>query len=137
MVRHALALAKAQELAQRQAVGTAPFQPTLAVDALKVTDQQHAEVASRRQRWATTARRILLRTLPLHEPVEVGGDQHRLQLVVEDVSGRARHLTGSPEAVAHLRFPQNVACGFPAPTLFGSWVTALQAPAAPGRGGAG
>jgi len=23
--------------------------------------------------------------------------------------------TGSPEAVAHLRFPQNVACGFPAP----------------------
>ena len=22
--------------------------------------------------------------------------------------------TGSPEAVAHLRFPQNVACGFPA-----------------------
>ena len=23
--------------------------------------------------------------------------------------------TGSPEAVARLRFPQNVACGFPAP----------------------
>ena len=47
-----------------------------------------------------------------------------------------RNITGSPEAVARPRFPQNVACGFPAPTLFGSWFTALQAPAAPGRGGA-
>jgi len=44
--------------------------------------------------------------------------------------------TGSPEAVTRLRFPQNVACGFPAPTLFGSWFTALPAPAAPGRGDA-
>src|SRR4029077_19138945 len=37
-----------------------------------------------------------------------------------------RHGTGSPEAVARPRFPQNVACGFPAPTLFGSCFTALQ-----------
>src|ERR1700726_1400963 len=32
--------------------------------------------------------------------------------------GRDTHYwapTGSPEAVARLRFPQNVACGFPAP----------------------
>ena len=36
------------------------------------------------------------------------------------------HLTGSPEAVTRSRFPQNVACGFPAPTLFGSWFTALE-----------
>jgi hypothetical protein len=53
---------------------------------------------------------------------------------------RAGHLhsgtTGSPEAVARPRFPQNVACGFPAPTLFGSWFTALPAPAAPDRGDA-
>src|SRR6478672_9783758 len=34
--------------------------------------------------------------------------------------------TGSPEAVARPRFPQNVACGFPAPTLFGSCFTALR-----------
>ena len=47
-----------------------------------------------------------------------------------------KQTTGSPEAVARPRFPQNVACGFPAPTLFGSCFTALQAPAAPGRGGA-
>ena len=32
--------------------------------------------------------------------------------------------TESPEAVARPRFPQNVACGFPAPTLFGSCFTA-------------
>ena len=44
--------------------------------------------------------------------------------------------TGSPEAVTRPRFPQNVACGFPAPTLFGSWFTALRAPAAPSMGGA-
>ncbi|MGY2844655.1 hypothetical protein ACVIWU_005475 [Bradyrhizobium sp. USDA 4509] len=44
--------------------------------------------------------------------------------------------TGSPEAVARPRFPQNVACGFPAPTLFDSWFTALQALAAPDKGGA-
>src|SRR4029077_15243682 len=44
--------------------------------------------------------------------------------------------TGSPEAVTRPRFPQNVACGFPAPTLFGSWFTALRAPAAPNMGGA-
>ena len=35
-------------------------------------------------------------------------------------------FTGSPEAVARPRFPQNVACGFPAPTLFGSCFTALR-----------
>ena len=30
-------------------------------------------------------------------------------------SGSVSSPTGSPEAVARLRFPQNVACGFPAP----------------------
>src|SRR6478609_8509225 len=35
MIRHSLALAKAQEFAQRQAVRATPFQPTLAVDALQ------------------------------------------------------------------------------------------------------
>ncbi|WP_456777431.1 helix-turn-helix domain-containing protein [Bradyrhizobium sp. USDA 3315] len=44
--------------------------------------------------------------------------------------------TESPEAVARPRFPQNVACGFPAPTLFDSWFTAPQAPAAPDKEGA-
>jgi hypothetical protein len=35
MIRHSLALAKAQELAQRQAVRASPFQPALAVDTFR------------------------------------------------------------------------------------------------------
>src|SRR5947209_10017828 len=72
--------------------GAAPFQTTLAVDAFEIADQQHAEVATRRQRWAAVPRRVLRRTLHLHEPVEVGRDQHRLQLVVESVTRRAWQL---------------------------------------------
>src|SRR6478735_7027692 len=83
MIRHSLALAKAQEFAQRQAVRATPFQPTLAVDAFKVADQQHTEVASRRQRWTAEARCIVQATLRLHEPIETCRDQNRLQLVVE------------------------------------------------------
>src|SRR3954468_20080556 len=70
MIRHSLALAKAQEFAQRQAVRATPFQPTLAVDAFKVADQQHTEVASRRQRWTAEARGIVQGTLRLDEPIE-------------------------------------------------------------------
>src|ERR1700719_1308270 len=92
MIRHSLALTKAQELAHRQAVRASPFQPTLAVNAFEVADQQHTEVASRRQRWTAKARRILHGTLRLHEPIETGRDQNPLQLVVEGVAGRAWHL---------------------------------------------
>src|SRR5499427_9787053 len=92
MIRHSLALAKAQEVAQRQAVPTTPFQSTLAVDAFEVADQQHAEVASRRQRWTAKARRIVHSTLRFDEPIETCRDQNRLQLVVKGVTGRARHL---------------------------------------------
>jgi hypothetical protein len=83
MVRHPLALAQAEELAQRQAVGAAPFQPALAVDAFEVADQQHAEVAPRRQRWPSTPLRVVRRAQPLHEAVEPGCDKFRLQPVVE------------------------------------------------------
>ena len=58
MVRHALALAEAQKFTQRQAVGAAPFQPALTVDAFEVAHQQHPEIAPRRQRRPTTARCI-------------------------------------------------------------------------------
>jgi hypothetical protein len=40
-------------------------------------------------------------------------------------------VTGSPEAIARLRFPQNVACGFPAPrssTVGSQHREALQGP---------
>src|SRR5207237_499061 len=83
---HSLALAKAQEVAQRQAVRATPFQPTLAVDAFKVADQQHTEVASRRQRWTAKARRVVHGTLRLDERIETCRDQNSLQLVVEGVA---------------------------------------------------
>ena len=41
--------AQAEELAERQAVGTAPLQAALAVDPLEVANQQHAEVPPGRQ----------------------------------------------------------------------------------------
>src|SRR5215469_10557463 len=68
------------------------IRPTLAVDAFEVADQQHAEVASRRQRWTAKARRIVHSTLRFDEPIETCRDQNRLQLVVKGVTGRARHL---------------------------------------------
>src|SRR3954471_15895013 len=104
MIRHSLALAKAQEFAQRQAVRATPFQPTLAVDVFKVADQQPTEVASRRQRWAAKARCIVQGTLRLDEPIETCRDQNRLQLVVEGVAWRAWHLSPRHQHV-RLAFP--------------------------------
>src|SRR6478609_1255819 len=104
MIRHSLALAKAQEFAQRQAVRATPFQPTLAVDAFKVADQQHTEVASRWQRWTAEARCIVQGTLRLDEPIETCRDQNRLQLVVEGVAWRAWHLSPRHQHV-RLAFP--------------------------------
>src|SRR3982751_3521455 len=62
--------AQAQELAQGQAVGAAPLQAALAVDALEVAHQVHAEVAPGRQRRPTTPARVVRRTLALGEPGE-------------------------------------------------------------------
>jgi hypothetical protein len=78
-----LALAEAEEFAQRQAAGAAPFQPALAVDAFEPADQQHAEAAPRRQRWPATPLRAGRRAQPLDEAVEPGCDTFRLQSVVE------------------------------------------------------
>jgi hypothetical protein len=47
-----------QDFSQRKAVSAAPFQAEIAVYAFKITDQQHAEVATWRQRWAAATRRI-------------------------------------------------------------------------------
>ena len=77
VVGHRLPLAEPQELAQRQAVGAAPFQAALAVDALEVADQQHAEVAPRRQRWPPSAGGVVGRAQPLDEAVEPGRYQAR------------------------------------------------------------
>src|SRR3954454_5783450 len=92
MIRHRLPVTKPQELAQRQAVGAAPLQAALAVDALEVADQQHAEVPPGRQRGAALPRRVVGRALALDEAVEPGAEQFGLEPVVEYVPWRARHL---------------------------------------------
>jgi hypothetical protein len=93
MIRHRLDRAEPQELAQGQAVGAAPLQAALAVDALEVADQVHAEVAARRQRRPAPARGVVGRAPALGEAVEPGLDQqHRLQTIVEGVPRRARQL---------------------------------------------
>src|SRR3954452_12641462 len=84
--------AQPQELAEREAVGAAPLEAALAVDALEVADQVHAEVAARRQRRPAPLAGVVGRALPLGEAVEPGLDQDRLQPVVEGVPRRARQL---------------------------------------------
>src|SRR6059058_3329757 len=57
--------------------------------------KSQAEARTRSSRGVpapVSSRMILRRTLHLHEPVEVGRDQHRLQLVVESVTRRAWQL---------------------------------------------
>src|SRR6478752_5210893 len=77
---------------------------SLALDAFKVADQQHTEVASRWQRWTAEARCIVQGTLRLDEPIETCRDQNRLQLVVEGVAWRAWHLSPRHQHV-RLAFP--------------------------------
>src|SRR4051812_3513362 len=55
-------------------------------------DQQHAEVAARRQRGPTPTRGVVRRAEPLDEAVEPGRDKLCLQPVVEHVPWRAWHL---------------------------------------------
>jgi hypothetical protein len=85
MVRHRIALTKSQELPQRQAVGTAPFQAALAVDSFEVANQKHAEVAAGRQRRTTATRCVVRSAQPFDKAVKPGGDQLGLQSVVENV----------------------------------------------------
>src|SRR5271166_1590964 len=81
-----------QEIAQRERVRAPPCDAALAVDPLEIADHVHAEIPSRRQRRRAHPRRIIRLADLLHERVETGFPQQRLQPVVERVSRRARHL---------------------------------------------
>ncbi len=89
MVGHRLGGAEPQELTQGQAVGAAPFEPTLAVDPLEVADQVQAEIAARRQRRMPPLAGIVRRALRLGKAVEPGREQHGLQTILKDVPRRA------------------------------------------------
>src|SRR3546814_1080221 len=59
MIRDLVAARQSQELPQRPRIRTAPDNPAFAVDALEIADQQHAEIAARRQRRGSHPRRII------------------------------------------------------------------------------
>ena len=84
MVGHCFGRAQAQELAQGQAVGAAPLEAALAVDALEVADQVHAEVAPGRQRRPAPLAGVVGRALALGEAVEPGLDQDGFQQAAEE-----------------------------------------------------
>jgi hypothetical protein len=72
VVRHGLARPELQELAQRQAVGAAPSDAALALQALEVADQQHPEIASWRNPRPPDTARVGRRAQGLDLAVEAG-----------------------------------------------------------------
>ncbi len=102
MVGHPIAQPEPEEVAQRQAVGAAPLQAALAVDALEVADQMHAEIAPGRQRRRAHDGGVVRLAERLDEGVEPGLDQHLLQPVVEHVPRRLRQLVPGHQ---HLTLP--------------------------------
>src|SRR3954469_22820521 len=118
MVGHRLSRSQPQELAQGQAVGAAPFQPTLAIDPLEVADQMHAEVTARRQRRAAPPAGVVGRALLFGEAVEPSLCQYRLQAVVKDMSRRARQLSPAYDQIGlPLALPPQRHAGSPLPRL--------------------
>jgi hypothetical protein len=92
VIGHRIARAEPQELPQRQAIGAAPGDPALAVQAFEVTHEQHPEVAPGRDRRPSHARGAMRRAAILDPAVEPGLIEHHVQPVVKHVPGRARRL---------------------------------------------
>ena len=89
----------AQELPQAQAVGAPPGDAPLAVDALEVTDQQHAKVHARRNRWlaALLFLLVVLLATPFDPVIEVGFGQQGVELLIKRMTRRLRQAVGHDE----------------------------------------
>jgi hypothetical protein len=116
MVGHPIAQPEPEKIPQRQAVGAAPLQAALAVDALEVAHQMHPEVAAGRQRPRPHDRGVVRPAELLDEAVEPGLPEHRLQPVVEHVPRRLRQLVPGHQ---HLTLP------WPLPPHRHAWHSAL------------
>ena len=93
MIRHSLPARKQQKLPKAQAVGTAPLDPALAVQAFEVTDQKHPKVPARRQGLSTALReRIVGSAQILDKPIKIRCPKHRLKLVIKRMARRTRQL---------------------------------------------
>src|SRR5271157_5386778 len=92
VVRRHLVQPDAHKAPQRQRVRQPPGNPTLAVDALEIADQQRAKVNPRRQRRPPALGRIELRAPPFDKFVEALGLQQLVQPLIERMSRRRRQL---------------------------------------------
>lgn len=84
---------RAEELAQRTAVRTAPGDAALTVDPFKVADEEHAEVRAGRNRGPSTLFVVRL-TQSFDKAVESGFGEHRVELGIERMRrrfGQRRH----------------------------------------------
>jgi hypothetical protein len=77
-----LSVFETEDLAQRPAVGRAPFQPARTVDGFERADQQHAEGPSRRQGPTAAPLQGVRRAQLLDEAVEPDRDTLNLQPVL-------------------------------------------------------
>src|ERR1035441_194205 len=88
VVRRVLVQRYAHKAPQRQRIRQPPGDPTLAVEALEIPDQQRPEVDPRRQRRPPVLRRIELGTPALDKLVEALRLQQLIQPLVERMSRR-------------------------------------------------
>src|SRR5262249_19757746 len=124
VVRGRLGQRDAEEGAQRQAVGAAPGDAALGVEALEVADQQHTEVDAGRDRVAALAVGVGGRAGILDVSVEARFCEEGIELVIEDMAGRGGEVRGSdpevgllllrPATHAHARNPRSAySAGWP------------------------
>ncbi|QDU44674.1 hypothetical protein Mal52_31600 [Symmachiella dynata] len=93
MIRRRFVLAITQESRQRAAVRTPPSDAALRIDALEVTNEQHAKVNPRRNPRPTNVVGIKRFAPLLDKVIEVAGSKDRVEFVVENV---LRHIRQRP-----------------------------------------
>ena len=103
MVRRRLVQRDVQELPQAQRIGGSPRHRPLPVQALEIAEQQHPDVAARRQTRPAHPVGVERRALLLDEGIEAGVVEHTIQSLVERVARTPRQVrTGHP----HRRLPR-------------------------------
>lgn len=97
VIRNCLAARQQQKPAQAQAVSTTPFDAALAAQAFEIVDQQHPEIATRRQRTPPLCQGRIVQIL--NEPVKNRCCQNTLKLIVEGMTDRVQKFTPGQEKI--------------------------------------
>jgi hypothetical protein len=85
VIGHGFGGCKAEEFAQRQGIAAAPADAALRVDALKIADQKHAEIAARRDRFAAELFGVERSTQVFDVAVKAALAQDFLQPLIKDM----------------------------------------------------